>query len=224
MRPRSLGAIAVALLAAAGPTAAQQILIDDFSEGPQSLVITSDSTTQESNADDTTTTILGDERNLVAQSTTCVPGGSLDVIAGSGTWSVIHGGCTGAGQAFWDGNNNNALAGLDATTGLGGVNLTANSQDRFTFTFAGGNGASGTMEIEVSSNATARSSATLNVPAGGGTVDVLYSSFSQDGGATSPANFAAATAIRIFSTSTNQTINLDELRTTPVELLSFTAD
>ncbi len=215
--PSSL--ILVALLAA--PAAAQPIVIDDFSTNSSLLFLTAAGTAT-ALADGAG--ILQTERNLRISGASFGGGASIDVEVSSGAMLFTRTAALSSGtiELWWDGDNN--VTTFDAT-GLGGVNLTAGGQDRFVITVNSSTDTSSLMGLQVWTDGTNRSEHTFTLPGAGGTVTLPYANFVNTGG--TGANFSNVGAIFLRTADDGSGVwvaSIDDIRTQPVELLSFEVD
>jgi hypothetical protein len=169
----SWGTAVVVLFALGGPAGAADLVIDDFStaQGPVSQGTTF------STANDFVdgAGILQTERNLRVSAGADVSGGPLTAQVSGGTFTFNRPGATlGQIDMWWDGDNSTATF---SPTGLGGIDLTAGGRDRFRIPVVSSSSASLQMRIIVWTDGTNLSQRDFTLPTGGGTVELLFSSF-----------------------------------------------
>jgi hypothetical protein len=199
----------------AAPAGAQQIVIDTFA-ADQSLFLVSPGTV--SGEVDDAASILQTERNLRLSASAVGPGGEVSETVSGGTASFTRtNNATGTMEMWWDGDN----GGTFNPTGLGGVNLTANGQDRFRVTVSATNSTSLNLRLQVWTDGSNNSVRNFTLPSGGGVVELLYSSFTPNAGSGASFNNVGAIFLSTFESGGLFTHTLDEIRTTPVELQSF---
>jgi hypothetical protein len=207
------------VLLSGAPLAAQQIVIDDFEAAGTTLILTATGT-QEVNENGAV--ILQNERNLRVSGSGFGGGTSIDEGVSGGALNVIRTAfiTTANAEAWWDGDNNTSVFN---PVGLGGVDLTANGQDRFTISGATTNGSDAQqLELRVWTDGGNNSVAAFTLPTGGATFDILYSSFTPSAGAGATFTNVGAISLQLLSTAAGVWVfNLDDIRTTPVELMSF---
>ena len=205
-----------ALLAA--PAAAQPIVIDDFSTNSSLLFLTATGTAT-ALADGAG--ILQTERNLRISGSSFGGGASIDVEVTSGAMAFTRTASLSSGtiELWWDGDNNTTTFNA---TGLGGVNLTAGGQDRFVITVNSSTDTSSLMGLQVWTDGTNRSEHTFTLPGAGGTVTLPYANFVNTGG--TGADFSNVGAIFLRTADDGAGVwvaSIEDIRTQPVELLSF---
>ncbi len=220
IRNQSLPLALFALLLAS-PALAQPIIIDDFSTDSATVIRVSAGT---STAFDDGSGILQTERNLRVSGGGFAGGSSIEMAVSSGSMSFTRSaGVTGGTlEMWWDGNNNTATF---MPTGLGGINLTAGGQNRFVITVDSSTDTSSLMALDVWTDGGNRSTHTFTLPGGGGTVTLLYSGFSITAG--TGANFTNVGAIFLRTADDGTGLwvaSINDIRTQPVELMSFSAE
>lgn len=219
---RSSGALVAVFFAAALialPAGAQSIIIDTF-ETDQSLISVTSNEDLGNFVDGTG--ILQTERNMRIQTGTVGPGGEVSASVGVGLYILTRASnANGTVTIWWDGNNSTTTL---SQTGLGGVDLTAGGQTRFRVTTGTTNSTTESFTMTVYTNASNSSAHIFTLPAVPGTVELLYSNFVVATG--TGANFASVGAITLSTTDASGfwTPQLDDIRTVPVELQSFSVD
>lgn len=196
------------LLALVATGAQAQTVVDDFSDdgiNDAPLVANGNTNTV---ADDVGGVLIG-ERDIRITET----GGAnitVGVITGGGSFVIqSQAAAQGSYEVQYDGNDDDATA-LDATTGLGGIDLTsAGTQNAFVFNLVT-NTVAFTTTLRVYSSPTDFSTATVSWPAGADLRLVIpFSSFATLGGATGPADFELVTAITLSGTLAPGGFSLD---------------
>lgn len=200
------------------PVFAQPIVVDDFSTNSAGHIRVSPGT--DTSFDDGSG-ILQTERNLRLSAGTVGPGASIEMNVASGAMGFTRSASLTGGtiEMWWDGNNNTATF---SPTGLGGVNLTAGGQDRFVITVNSSSDTSSLMGLQVWTDGSNRSEHTFTLPGAGGTVTLPYANFVNTGG--TGADFANVGAIFLRTADDGAGLwiaSIEDIRTQPVELLSF---
>jgi hypothetical protein len=196
-----------------------QLLIDDFSSAQGPVTLSMVPGTVEDFADGSG--ILQTERNIRVSGSSVAGGNiSAQVMAGALTFSRP-GVSNGEVDVWWDGNNNTNTFN---PTGLGGLNLTTGGQDRFRVTVVSSSSASLNMRLVVWTDGTNFSERNFTLPTGGGTVDLTFASFTLGGGVGASFINVGAIYLRTVEASGDWTASIDEIRTVPVELISFSVD
>lgn len=229
MGRRAVAIAGAALAAVSALASGQAIVIDDFNTPSATISLLAPGGTV-TRFDDATpgNTILQTERNLRL--------GSLSSGGGAFDLQVSFGSCpagqlcfnraadvvNGSVEAWWDGNNDTNVF---SPTGLGGIDLTAGGQDRIRITSVSSSSTTLNMRVVVWTDGTSLSEHNFTLPAGPGTVDLLYANFTTPLGS-SPANFANVGAIflRVVEANGAWSAQLGQIATAPVELLSFSVD
>ena len=215
MRTLFLGGL-IALSAAT--LAAQQIVIDTFAADQNLFLVSPGTVTGEV---DDAGSIYSTERNMRVSAGTVGPGGEVtgNVTGGAFNFTRTVAPTSGTVEMWWDGDNGPAFN----PTGLGGVNLTANGQNSFRVTVGSSSSAVLHMRLQVWTDGGNNSVADFTLP-NGGTVDLPYASFSPNAGAGADFTTVGAIFLQTLESSGFWVHAIDELRTTPVELASFTAE
>ena len=207
------------LLITATASSAQQIVIDNFDGGDQTVTLSTAPGTEVESINNNGGA-LANERTLRVSGSS-VGGGNIVGAVGSGNLTFNRpSGSTGQMDIWWDGDDDDTSFNA---TGLGGVDLTANSQDRFRLTVNSSSSGAKDFRITVWTDGGNQSQLEQTLPTGGGTVEFLYSNF------TGSADFTNVGAIFLTtSTATGITdgwsFSIAELRTTPVELQHFSIE
>ena len=200
-----------------GAAVAQSIVIDDFNSGALTVVLNSAPGTAVNFVDGNAGTVLQGERTLRVSGSS-VAGGNISATSGVGSYGFTRpAGSDGTIEIWWDGNNNSTTF---QPTGLGGVNLTANNQNAFRFQITSSSSAALSLAFYVWTDGGNLSRGELTLPAGGGTVDLPYSSFGVFGG--SGAAFTNVGALFLGTTSpSNQAWSavIDDIRTVQSSLI-----
>lgn len=200
-----------------GAAFAQSIVIDDFNSGVLTVVLNSAPGTTGSFVDGNAGTVLQSERNLRVSGSS-IAGGNISATTGLGSYGFTRpAGSDGTIEIWWDGNNNSTTF---QPAGLGGVNLTTNGQNAFRFQVTSSSSAALSLAFYVWTDGTNLSRGELTLPAGGGTVDLPYASFSVFGG--SGATFTSVGALFLGTTSpSNQAWSavIDDIRTVQSSLI-----
>lgn len=173
----NLGTVTISSVQSDG---SQGTIIDTFDDTTQSVAASFSTVNQASTFSPAAPESIGNERDLFVQLTSA--NGRVELSANSdvpdhldfGTLS----GSSGLGRVVWDGADGNATT-LNAT-GLGGVDLTANSADRITL--LAGTELGGEVTINIYSSAGQVSRSTFAIPATNmalatASVSILFSSF-----------------------------------------------
>lgn len=177
--------------------------IDDFNSGTQVVTATVAGVTPVSDATDVAG-ILGGERDIFADATGGTAGNTVSLrVDNAGVSNLLEfqsdAGTTGTRIVTWDGNDNDAAT-LDATTGLGAIDLTTGSATGFSLAI--GTDIASNVVIRVYSSSGNSSVATLAMPVTTGgaaptsaNLTVAFSSFTTLGG--TGADFTSVRAIQL---------------------------
>lgn len=193
---------------------AQPIVLDTFETG-QGPLLQSGLGTNNSIVDGTG--ILSTERNMRVSSQNAASV-TATVAAGAYTFTRV---VSGTAELWWDGNNNTTT--FDPT-GLSGLDLTAGGQNSFRVTVTSSSSGSQNMRLIVWTDGGNLSQRDFTLPTGGGIVDLTYASFTVAGGAGASFNNVGALFLASVNVAGDWTATIDDLRTTPVELMSFEVD
>lgn len=207
------------LLIAATASSAQQIVIDNFDGGDQTVTLSTAPGTEVESINNNGGA-LANERTLRVSGSS-VGGGNIVGAVASGNLTFDRPlGSTGQMDIWWDGDDDDTSFN---GTGLGGVDLMANGQDRFRLTVNSSSSGAKHYRIIVYTNGSTSSQLEQTLPPGGGVVEFAYDDF------TGTADFTNVGAIFLTtSTATGITddwsFSIAELRTTPVELQHFSIE